>query len=675
MTSPMKPNTIVYQAAKLGDIPYLLKDFELAQRLDVQNTPIGRIFGNSSGTLVAVAHSIAISARVHPDLFTPQAANALADFAEFFRNARSHHLRRLHWRGLLYGFYNLDPLKRWLSARLRAYAGRDDLTFTDLVVPVYLCVQDRDARPVFFGPPDETLRADYHDCSTRIEDAPILDACIAALSTLLSTDAYPVNGHYYKDGRPVFSDISSMVLDMEAGDPRPIVKSEPYVPLPTWHSNAITQVFTMHRWHERNQALLAAYYNDLLGRHRALTAQADALLSDLHRRKLGKLADEHFTGWVDASCPRLLHVRLPYIGSTEAGTNMRQSIANKKELMQQFRELGEPQLEGFDFGQPITLIYGAGGFSGIVAGMVMTRLIDSQGANIRRIFGCSAGVLNGLFHGIALGAHRHPELYTKEASNALQHLEEFFDGLTTGSLYRINKTPRKLARAVANAHPLRELLARHIERWTGRPNGAEVTFEDIQLPFYVVGSRGSDGGSEFFGMADDLEMRFAGRAIRPINCPIVDAIDGGMAQPFYITPPVIQGETYYDGGAAYYDFELFAAGMEQPLGSLVSIHVVGPPDYSFGFDERPTLVRIVFDTHNFTFPEERRRMTETANLFYAHEALRRRLAHLAEALQQAGHSDVLDNHDLPLTEWPEVRQTASADRQAPAQCSLFNAEC
>ncbi|MBN1428553.1 MAG: patatin-like phospholipase family protein [Anaerolineae bacterium] len=644
MASPTKPSTVIYQAAKLGDIPYLLEDFALAQRIDAQDIPIGRIFGNSSGALVAVAHGIVLSARAHPDRFTPQATSALADFVDFFRRAKSRHLRRLNWRSLFYGFYNLDPLKRWLAARLRAYAGRDDLTLADLSVPVYLCVGDRDARPVFFGPPDDTLRADYHDCSTRFENAPILDACIAALSTLLSTDAHPVNGHYYKDGRPVFADISPMVLDMEAGDPRPIIKSRPYTPLPTWHSNAISQVFIMHRWHERNQALLAAHYVDLLGRHRALTAQADALLADLRGRKLDALADEHFA---DATCPRLLHVRLPYIGSTEAGTNMRQSIANKKELMQQFRELGEPQLEGFDFGRPITLIYGAGGFSGIAAGMTMTRLVDGKGADIRRIFGCSAGVLNGLFHGIVLAARRHPELYTAEAPQALQHLEAFFDGLTTDSLYRINKTPRKLARAAANAGPLRELLAGYIERWTGRPDGAAVTFEDIRLPFYAIGARGSDGGPDFFGIADDLEMRFGGRTIRPINCPIVDAIDGGMAQPFYITPPVIQGETYYDGGAAFYDIELFAAGMEQQLGSLVSIHVVGPPDYSFGFDERPTLLRIVFDTHNFTFPEERRRMTAIANLFYDHEALRRRLARLIEAIRQSGHGELLTGHPLP----------------------------
>jgi hypothetical protein len=96
-----------------------------------------------------------------------------------------------------------------------------------------------------------------------------------------------------------------------------------------------------------------------------------------------------------------------------------------------------------------------------------------------------------------------------------------------------------------------------------------------------------------------------------------------MAQPFYITPPVIQGETYYDGGAAFYDIGYFAAALDPAPVSLLNMHFCEPPSKSYGFDERPTLVRIAFDTHNFTFPEERRRMRRLVDLFYAHEAARR----------------------------------------------------
>jgi hypothetical protein len=217
---------------------------------------------------------------------------------------------------------------------------------------------------------------------------------------------------------------------------------------------------------------------------------------------------------------------------------------------------------------------------------------------------------------------------------------------------RVNKTPRSLARAIANWGPLRECLCRYIERWTGRRDGAEVTFEDIQLPFYACGARGSDGTMDFFVMPDDLEMRFAGRVIRPVNCRIVDAIVGGMAQPFYITPPVIHGETYFDGGAAFYDIGLFTAAMEPEPVSQLDMHFAEPPNHSYGFSERPNLARILFDTHNFTLPEDRRRMRRVVNLFYDYEALRRRAAHLVDALCAAGHNAVLAHHDLPdLGNW------------------------
>jgi predicted acylesterase/phospholipase RssA len=644
---PDQPCTIIYQAAKLGDVPHLLTDLRMARRLDAEGMSIGRIFGNSSGALVAVAHGIVLAARAAPDRFTPQAADALTDFEAFFRCAKSRHIRRLNWHGLFYGFYNLDPLKRWLVERLKAYTGLNDVsnfTLSSLRPPtsIYLCAQDKDGFPVFFGPPDEHLHATYHNCSTHIEDAPVVDACIASLSTMLSTDAYPVNGHYYKDGRPAFPDISAIVLDMGAGtdDARPIIKSVPHTPLLEWPGNTISQPFIMHSWHERNQVNLTAHYNDLLYRLGALQEQVYALLARMKEHGLDNIAQEHFGDWHDPDRPRILHTDIPYIGSTEASTNMRESVANKAQLMQQSREMGGPQLEGFDFARPFNVIYGAGGFSGILAGLAMTQFVDERGGNVQRIFGCSAGVLNGLFHGVVLGARRHPDLYVPNALDGLKHLETFFEQLEPGKLFRVNKTPRALARALVNFEPFRDQLCRYIELWTGRTDGAAVTFEDIRIPFYVTVARGSDGYADFLGMPDDLEMRFAGRTIRPLDCPIVDAIIGGMAQPFYITPPVIHGETYFDGGAAFYDIGLFAAAMEPEPVSLLNMHFAEPPDHSYGFDERLNLVRVIFDTHNFTFPEERRRMRKITDLFYDYETLRRRVAHLVTVLEQAGYADI-----------------------------------
>jgi predicted acylesterase/phospholipase RssA len=604
----MQPSpSIIYQAAKLGDLPQLRQDFAFAQELDARGTAPGRLYGNSSGALVALAHGIALAARSNPAMFTPQATHALSDFAAFFQGVRGGQIRRINWRGLQYGIYNLRPLHAWLRDRLTAYTGRSDIMLSELGVSVYLCTQDRDGFPVFFGPPAPGLEAIYHNCRTRVEDAPAADACIAALCTMLSTEPGLVNGHYYKDGRPAFPDISGMVLDMEAADPRPLIKSVPYVPLPTWPSNALTQPFIMHRWQEQNQAALTGCYNDLLLKHRELLAaqQKTALPAEAPA----------------VPAPRVRHVDIPYIGSTELGTNMRQNQANKAALMEQFRDLGAPQLDGFDFARPFNLIYGAGGFSGLLGGLVMSRLVDARQANISRVYGCSAGVLNGLFHAVVLGARRHPELYTDRALHALDDLEGFFQRISPGILYRINKTPRSLYRALVNFGPLRRELARYLEAWTGLPHGESITFQDIRLPFRAAGARGSDGYLDIFGMPDGLEMRFAGRTIRPINCAIVDAVVGGMAQPFYITPPVIQGETYYDGGAAFYDIGYFAAALDPAPISLLNMHFCEPPSKSYGFDERPTLGRIAFDTHNFTFPEERRRMRRLVDLFYEHQAV------------------------------------------------------
>jgi hypothetical protein len=404
----------------------------------------------------------------------------------------------------------------------------------------------------------------------------------------------------------------------------------------------------MHRWHERNQADLTAYYNDLVGRHRTLCADVGRGAGEAVTPPVplpgGPPSDDE-PGQVrprqqalmtapsrePAIPPVVRHLDLPYIGSTEAGTNVRQNQADKDRVMETFRELGRPQLEGFDFEQPFNLIYGAGGFSGLLAGLVMSRFVDDRQGRVRRIFGCSAGVLNGLFHAVVLGARQRPDLYRPEALNGLSHLEEFFEVLEPQKLYRVNTTPRSLARALVNFGPLRQQLARYLERWTGRADGTAVTFEDIRLPFYAAGARGSDGYLDLFGMPDGLEMTFAGRTMRPVNCPIVDAVVGGMAQPFYITPPTIQGETYFDGGGAFYDIGLFAAAMEPEPISLLNMHFCEPPNHSFGFAERLNLVRIIFDTHNFTLPEERRRMRRVVDLLFEHERLGRGVATVGDS--------------------------------------------
>jgi hypothetical protein len=86
------------------------------------------------------------------------------------------------------------------------------------------------------------------------------------------------------------------------------------------------------------------------------------------------------------------------------------------------------------------------------------------------------------------------------------------------------------------------------------------------------------------------------------------------------------------------------------------MHFAEPPNHSYGFDERPNLVRIIFDTHNFTFPEERRRMRKIVDLFYDYEAYRRQVAHLVGALEETGRGEELagfglGSHDLEKNWW------------------------
>ncbi len=222
---------------------------------------------------------------------------------------------------------------------MRAYHAPDDPWLSGLGVPLYLCTIDRDGTFTLLGPEDDRLQFQYH--AVRVgppRDAPISEALAAALSTLLSTEPVWVrgrdgSGQWLRDARPAVVDAGAIVADLEASDPRPIVRTHPHAPIRPWPLNWITSSFIMHSCNERNQTLLAAHYLDLLGRHRELQRRMAQL------RRQPKIV----------STPLVGHVDLPYIGSTEAFTNMRQSAQNKDALIARFRALLDGQLEAFDF--------------------------------------------------------------------------------------------------------------------------------------------------------------------------------------------------------------------------------------------------------------------------------------------------------------------------------------
>lgn len=627
---PAAPTSIIYHAGKTTDFTTQLTDLDLARRLLDSGRAAGRIYGGSGGALVAVAHAVAVSAGRDPDRWAAPATDSLDRLHEFISHATPRSVRRVNIRSPRYGLFTPAPLRRWLTRWLAACGVDDPDSFplSELAVPTYILACDVDAYPVFFGPPAPDLHAEWHNAATRIEDAPLIDAVIASISTPMVYDSVWVNGAWYKGSRPVYTSLTAIVADMEASAPRPLIHNTPIAEFPGWPSMSVTQPFLMHAWVERNQADLAAHYVDLLNRGRHVRG----LLAQLRDQ-----ADEAgVTPGPDAAPPTVHHIRLGYIGSTEAGTNIRQSIENRAEWSTEFERLATPQVAAIDPGGPADLIFGAGGFSGVLAETVVAKMLEDRGVEARRVFGCSAGVLSGLFYAVKLAADRCPDLYTPQADDALEDFYRFFDGLSVGAMFRINRTPRTLWRAVGSADPLRRTLLGYIEKWTGRPDPDRVTFESISLPLWVAMTR-MDGYLDLAGMNQPaMGFRFAGRLMRPVNCPVIDAVIAGIAQPFYVTPPVIDGMTYFDGGSSYYDIDIFAAGLSTPLPELISIHVGEPIPYTFGFPPRMTLPQLVFDQHNLTFPEGRRRMSALVDLLYAHEADRRRLDAVIDALKAAG---------------------------------------
>jgi len=366
--------SIIFQASKLGDLPFIVKELDRAEALLKDGTTAGRIYGVSGGALTATAYALALAAQKDPQRWG-KASAAISDFRSFLSKARSGQIRSLNlnpW----YGRSNLNPLRKWLEKKLTYYcSGTADtasgtprqLNISELGVPLYICTMDCDAIFTMFGPPDDTLQCPYQFMHMGPpHDAPLIDAVIAAVSTLLSTRPSTVNSKYVYDCRPPIVDAGAIVADLEAKDPRPILRTKPHAEVRNWKLNFITSVFIMHSQHERNQTILADYYLDLLRRQREL----------LQKVKGNQPGFSMETLKTKGHLPAAGHADLPYVGSTEAATNMRESSKNRVAIMARFNQILNGQLDGFPFDRPANIIYGAGGFSGILGGLVTTRAVD-----------------------------------------------------------------------------------------------------------------------------------------------------------------------------------------------------------------------------------------------------------------------------------------------------------
>lgn len=611
-----QPASFLFQAAKLGDRSYIQQELDQIPALLEENAAVGRVYGASGGALAALAFSFAEAARRDPQKWG-KGAEFPGIFTRFWAGARSRDIRSFTW-NMKYGRDNLDPLRLWIEGKLFYVCGKDGLRLSEMPVPLYLIAMDKDGLPTFFGPPDDGLQFQYHFMHIGPpQDAPVADAFIAAVSTLLSTEPTLVNGEWYRDTRPAMADLGAIITDLEAADPRPLQRTKPYVAVRDWATNFITSSFIMHSFVERNQALLAEEYLQQVEEKRRLDA------CGAKPKKMPNLFRHD-----DQKAAGIYHIQLPYVGSTEAATNMRDSAAHKDELMEKFRSLLDGQLHAILFDQPANLIYGAGGFSGILAGLVAAGAVDEglrrQGGEIRQVYGVSAGVINGFFHAVQIAAQRHPELYKPAARSAMQNLENFIAGLEPKKVVKINLNPFRFWKGWANLSPLRVFLNERLSAYTGNPNPESLTFDDLQLPLTVTTADPKDGFCYFLGMSrPERRFEMGGHTFEVWNAPIIQSIIAGWSMNTYIEPQMVLGHEFQDGGGPFYDIGYIAARLDKDLTNLINIHLDEPDGHSYNIPPRPSLIRLMLDTHNYSFPEERRRMYLLSNLYYENESRKR----------------------------------------------------
>ncbi|MBN1374835.1 MAG: hypothetical protein JXA01_01630, partial [Dehalococcoidia bacterium] len=194
--------------------------------------------------------------------------------------------------------------------------------------------------------------------------------------------------------------------------------------------------------------------------------------------------------------------------------------------------------------------------------------------------------------------------------------------LEPGMLLRFNKNPLRFWHGWANLGPLEEFLNERLASYTGTAHPEQVTFDDIALPMTVTAAR-SDGFTEFMGMTGpDRQFRFGGQHWKVIGAPIIRAVIAGWTMNTYIEPARLNGQVYRDGGGTFYDPSLMVACMDPELTNLIAIHLNHPEGDTFNLPHKPDIARIILDTHNYTFPEEHRRMRMLSTLLYNHFRLR-----------------------------------------------------
>jgi hypothetical protein len=190
-------------------------------------------------------------------------------------------------------------------------------------------------------------------------------------------------------------------------------------------------------------------------------------------------------------------------------------------------------------------------------------------------------------------------------------------------LLKMNTNPFRFWQGWANLGPLEEFLKERLTAYTGTAHPEQVTFTDIALPMTVTAAR-ADGFTEFMGMTGpDRRFEFGGQLWKVLSAPVIKAVIAGWTMNTYIEPAELNGHLYRDGGGTFYDPSMLVACLDPEITNLIAIHLNHPENNTYGLPPKPDVPRIILDTHNYTFPEEHRRMRVLSTLLYNHFRLRR----------------------------------------------------
>ena len=203
-----------------------MEEISARRQILEQRTPVSRVFGISGGALTALAFAFAYSAQNDPKRWGVACQLLWMIFINSCDKPAAHNCAAFNhnpW----YGIHNLQPLRNWLTNQLRYYAqaalpvAREHrqvfLTFRRHSI----CVQWT-AMGLFACLGLITLTSNFNTTLSRwgrLRAADLVDATIAALSTMLSTEPVLIADEWYRDCRPAIVNGAAIIADLQNSNP------------------------------------------------------------------------------------------------------------------------------------------------------------------------------------------------------------------------------------------------------------------------------------------------------------------------------------------------------------------------------------------------------------------------------------------------------------------------